>query len=130
MFYSSDRRFKIWDYNVSHNQLLLRSPRTPEINTNIDFVFWGVEYIDLPTSFVGISLEPPERADMFNVERSIGKPCDISGVYCVVSGEQRHFVLASGFKVLENQLDIFETSLYYFSGTDKKRDIGETLAHS
>jgi LmbE family N-acetylglucosaminyl deacetylase len=40
--YESERDFKLWDYRVSHAQLLLRSPMSPDRGTNVDVQFWGV----------------------------------------------------------------------------------------
>jgi hypothetical protein len=41
----SDRYFQLWEYQVSHGMLLLRSPRSPEHQTNLDVLFHGVEYV-------------------------------------------------------------------------------------
>jgi hypothetical protein len=59
MTFVSDRRFSLWDYNVSHKQMLLRSPKSPDLQKNIDIVMWGVEYIDLATSFVDVAMTTP-----------------------------------------------------------------------
>lgn len=63
MNYSSDRKFRIWDYTVSHSTLFLRSylfeedeQATTIINDTIDIEFYAVGYIELPDSMNGISL--------------------------------------------------------------------------
>src|SRR4051794_11561024 len=64
--FKSDRPFQLWDYTVSHRQLLLRSPiaprtsTSPRFTTNVDLVFWGVESLSIPTWFEGlqVSLSP------------------------------------------------------------------------
>jgi hypothetical protein len=53
------RRFKLWDYNVSHNQLLIRSSKSENTNTNIDIKFIGVSYINLPATITDISFVEP-----------------------------------------------------------------------
>jgi hypothetical protein len=131
MSFSSGRRFRVWDYNVSHNQLLLRSPISPDGDThNIDVIFWGVEYLEITTVLHALTMVPPTAEDREHVQHMTGKPCDTSDLYCILSGERRFRVLALGFKVLRNQLDIFESSLEYFAGTDENRNLGEVLAHS
>ena len=41
--FSSDRRFQLWSYRVSHSQLLLRSVRDAEHTSRIDVLFKGVD---------------------------------------------------------------------------------------
>lgn len=33
-----DRRFQLWEYWVGHGALLIRSPKGPRAETNVDFV--------------------------------------------------------------------------------------------
>lgn len=111
--FKSERKFRIWDYKVSHSQLLIRSPQSADVATNIDLVFWGVERIDLPTSFQGVVMLR-----------------EVDGLIHIQSGGQSYRVAAGGFKVLENTLDIFESSLEGFAATEEQRNIGDVLAHS
>ena len=52
----SDRDFRLWEYRVSHDQLLLRSPQGETHWRNLDLIFVGVEYLDLPTLLRGVEL--------------------------------------------------------------------------
>lgn len=113
--YESKRVFKIWDYNVSHKQLLIRSPRTNGEVENIDVIFWGVEHISLASSFDGLSLE----RGVANSETSIP-------VFAVGSGH----VIAAGCKVLVNQLEIFDSSLVYFDRDRATEEYGAVLVTS
>lgn len=125
--FKSNRRFRLWDSRVSHDQLLIRSPATPEIATNIDIVFWGVEFISFPTLFRGPEIErgSDERdAGLISVQPTNGE------LFVIVSDEKRFAIVAAGFKVLENTLDIFESSLEGFAATESGRDLGKVLAHS
>jgi hypothetical protein len=130
MTFVSDRRFSLWDYNVSHKQMLLRSPKSPDLQKNIDIVMWGVEYIDLATSFVDVAMTTPSAKEIVRVARALKRDLDPSQVHCFVSGKRRFVVVAAGFKILTNDLDIFDSSLEYFAGTDPARDLGLVLAHS
>jgi hypothetical protein len=130
MSFASDRRFRIWDYNVSHNQMLLRSPKSPDHSENIDIVFWGVEYIEIPSAFTGVELVKASTEEASSMKRIPEKRCETSDVHVLSSGGKKFVVVAAGFKVLRNDLDIFESSLEYFSGTDSPKDAGSLLAHS
>lgn len=111
--FSSERRFRLWDYKVSHKQLLIRSPRGADVETNVDLVFWGVERMDLATSFDGLVLSTTDE-----------------GHFQIQTDGKFFQVVASGFKVLENSLDIFDSSLEGFAATSENRDLGTLLAHS
>jgi hypothetical protein len=130
MQFSSDRSFRLWDYSVSHKQMLLRSPKSPEVAMNVDIVLWGVEYLDLATSLQGLTIVSPTREDVTRAAQAMGGEVDPSHVHCFASEGRRFFVVADGYKVLRNDLDIFESSLEYFAGTDPSRDLGDVLAHS
>jgi hypothetical protein len=47
----TNRDFQVWKYTVGHNQLLLRSTKSPEFPTRIDVFFKGVVEFHLPTHF-------------------------------------------------------------------------------
>ena len=130
MPFVSTRQFRLWDYSVSHNQMLLRSPRSPEVPTNIDVVFWGVQYLEMPTMLDGIEMGEATSDESEAMERFAGKNFKTSDVHWIVSRHERFLVVASGFKVLENDLDIFDSSLEYFAGTDSNRNLGKVLSHS
>jgi hypothetical protein len=55
--FSSDRRFQLWSYRVSHSQLLLRSVKDAEHTSRIDVLFKGVDALDLPTRLDGLVIE-------------------------------------------------------------------------
>ena len=125
--FKSNRKFKLWDCRVSHNQVLIRSPSTPDISTNVDLVFWGVEFVSLPTSFDGLEIDRGESTKQAGSEFS---PSANGEVFLIDTGGKKFAVVAAGCKVLENALNIFESSLEGFSATDQNRDLGEVLAHS
>lgn len=130
MYYLSDRSFKLWDYNVSHNQLLLRSPQSLDFDFNIDVVFWGVKYLDIKTHINGITIVPKPISEYNNTLIRINENESDLNVYMIESHDRCNLIAASGFKVLQNNLDIFDSSLYYFAGTDTSRNIGVVIAHS
>ena len=42
------RKFKVWEYKLSHSSLLIRSPAVGDFDKNIDMIFKGVVHIDGP----------------------------------------------------------------------------------
>lgn len=53
----STRRFQIWEYTVSHAQLLLRSVRDELNSTRVDVLFKNVGYVALPSTFTVEAIE-------------------------------------------------------------------------
>ena len=129
MYYSSEREFKLWDYNVSHKQLLLRSPSAPDIDGNIDATFWQVEYVAIPTFISGLSI-----FDASDIERSCFENTHKiklqSPLYRFKSGDNNYFIASGGFQILENNRDIFESTLVDFATDRPDGWYGKVVAHS
>jgi hypothetical protein len=130
MTFVSDRLFQIWDYNVSHSQMLLRSPVSPGDIRNIDIIFWGIDYLGIPSKFQGIEVCEATAEEMAAIHSTVGQKYVKPRVYCLSTGGARFFVAAVGFKILENDLDLFESSLEYFLPDRPTKVSGELLAHS
>jgi hypothetical protein len=130
MIYSSERRFQIWDYTVGHGQILLRSPSSPEQPRNVDLIFLGVEYLGIPSTLFGLGLDQAPSEVSTEVKRGLRCGWEESSVYTLVSEGRRYHVVAAAFRVYENDLDLFESSLEYFSAKDRGPQPGELLVHS
>lgn len=118
MIYQSNRVFQLWDYTVSHAQLLLRSPATEAEPFNIDIVFLGVEELDLPTIMRGLTLTGPH-----------GNPgASDRDVYRLTSNLREYTVVAAAFRIYKNYLDLKDSSLEFSTRVEK--DPGEILTHS
>jgi len=59
--FTSDRHFQLWRYTVGHGQLLLRSNPDAVRATRVEVLFKGVDRVDLPTSFDGLTVERDGR---------------------------------------------------------------------
>lgn len=115
--YHSDRIFRMWDYCVSHDQCLIRSSGEGLNSPNIDVIFYGVSYLEIPSLFDGIKIThcPIEKGGLEFVIESAGKSYYIHAVYC---------------KVFENELKRLDTSLEK-PGSDFEPEIrGNLLAKS
>jgi hypothetical protein len=51
-------------------------------------------------------------------------------VYSIDSGSTRAVIVASGFKVLQNELDIFESTIVDFAKDRPESDYGKVLCRS
>lgn len=106
-----DRVFKVWDFHITHSRLLLRSPRDKQHEQNIDVIFYGVAYIEMPTLLNGIELEQPTKADLEKMESVLGREVPQDEVHVLSSQGGRFVLVAISKKITANDLDIFESSL-------------------
>lgn len=116
----SKRRFKFWDYNVSHNQLLIRSPKNEEFNTNIDIKFIGVSYLDIPTIMTGFFFSEPSIDEVSKVKVNLPAKSESDNIFVLSSLNNRYIIVAKFCGVSENELDIFETTLEIFGHEAEK----------
>jgi hypothetical protein len=101
--------FQLWEYRVSHGQMLVRSPKSPTQQTNVDIVFVGVEYVDLPRYLRELEIEEPTEADIAFAEDRLGKPVDAKAITVLRAKGKHHIVVAAAVKVTESDMDIFES---------------------
>ena len=110
--YESERIFQLWDYTVSHKQLLLRSPPEGQEDGNIDIVLWGVEVVSIPTIFKHIKIRRLSAQEVEN-NPAIRTEDRCASVFGIESIGTSGFIVASGCKILVNHLDLFDSSLVY-----------------
>ncbi len=130
MLYSSTRRFQFWDYTVSHQQLLLRSPLSSDQATNIDIVFLGVDFLQIPSAFEGLQLSQATVQETAKVAESLNCIDSSCRVFSLRSQNRHYYVAAAAFIIYENQLELFESSLEYFSIHEESPEPGKVLIHS
>lgn len=108
----SERRFQIWDYYVTHGQLLVRSHKTVTHPKNLDLMFKGVEYVELPATLFGLELVAPEPEDFRKAEGLVPDftiPAD--WLFPIVTRSRRYLVVAGAMVIEENELAFRESSL-------------------
>lgn len=130
MTFRSDRHFQLWDYTVGHQQMLLRSPAGPGGAKNIDIAFVGVRYVGIPSSLEGVDIGEASAEDLATLPPSAKGNYDESEVHVLRSGGRRYVVVAVNYCVMENELDLFESSLEYFNDEAAARDRGVFLVRS
>lgn len=112
---TDDRDFQVWEYQIGHGQLLIRSPKSPatasspERRTNIDLVFLGVEYMRLPSELRGLTLAPATAEELQLLEAALGRAPEPDWVRMLVSGGKRFTVVAARVISSENDWDIFDS---------------------
>jgi hypothetical protein len=107
-----DRPFQVWEYVVSHRQLLLRSPKSRSSPTNIDLVFRGVRVMHLRHSYPAIRLRRASAEEQEAIERAAGGPeSHVTAHLLLGDGLNDGFVLCVSFEVRENTLDLHQTGL-------------------
>lgn len=126
--FQSNRLFKLWDYSVSHQQLLIRSPMTPDIPTNIDLLFWGVKSLNVETVLRGVEVACTDDCSI-NSEQLTKFLKNGCKVFLIQSGGSSMIVVASGFRALENKLDIFESTITT-ANDEEDREVGVELARA
>ena len=109
----ASRKFRIWEYRVSHDQLLLRSPKD-SASRNFDVIFVGVQYFALPSYFDGLEISLGTTEEILRVQQDYGKPVLAERVFSLRSNGAQHVVVAASVRVSENDLDMFESSLDSF----------------
>ncbi len=87
---------------------MLRSPRSDSHARNVDVVFVGVVYVDLPTRLRGLRIREGDATD---TERVGNRVTSGVRVFAVDSDGGRYLISASAVKVTENDLGVFETTL-------------------
>lgn len=122
MTFRSDHHFKLWDYDVSHNKMLLRSPASPSQSYNIDIVFLGVASLDIPTLMrSGLEISGPGP--------SAGEGGS-SHVFRIAADGQDYRVVALAYWVFKNRLDVRDSILGYLIGEGETEEMGEVLYRS
>lgn len=103
-----DRNFQLWEYRVSHGSLLIRSPKGPEAESNVDLVFVGVDYLAVPHSIKGVAVDRGTAEDVAAVAAAFGE-VPLDRVFALLSQGRRHPIVAVACRVSENDADIFDS---------------------
>lgn len=102
------RNFQVWLFRVGHGELLVRSPRDEVNSRNVDLVFVGVDYMDLPRVLSGVVVFATSLDDIRRAEERLGRPVDRSTIRVLETEGRRHLVVAAHFSIEENDLDLGE----------------------
>jgi hypothetical protein len=120
--FKSEKYFSVFDYFISHGQLLIRAAKREGQNANIDIIFFDTTFIQLFTMLHGLTITLV-RKDLIRNYNSVNKylKFDNSNLFELKSGDERYYIAASFVKVFENELEFNETSLgMVYKGREKE----------
>ncbi len=120
--FKSELYFKIWEYTVSHNTLLIRYS-DPESDRVIDMVLGGVDYIQIPNGFRGLEIAEAtkEENECFSsfIQKARGLPCN--KIYVLVTEGKRYFIIASFCNVYDHKKGYeFNLTSYFNTNMDTR----------
>ena len=124
--YSSEKCFQLYDV-WGARCLLLRSERGLFEEKNVDLIFIGTRYIELPTDLCGLRVTKPKDEQAIICERRFADDllldeCKGDFVYRVESEGEQYHIIASGLWVQVNTLPDEESPLrLLFEGDDDGR---------
>jgi hypothetical protein len=102
--------FMLWEYRVTHKQLLIRCPKLSEASKNVDLKFYNVEYVDLPSVFTDLEIDEVNQDDVAFASRRLGKPVERERIVVLKSRERRHVVVAgAALAISESSMGLFES---------------------
>ena len=116
--YQSDVHFSIYDYKVSHHQLLLRGECEKH---NIDIIFFGVFSICIEPSYKNIKIRIANFEDIENMAiDSSSSKYRSEKFYIIESQDKTGYIGALELGIYENNLNFDESSLgvISFKGRD------------
>ena len=126
--FKSDRYFTLFDFKISHGQLLLRSSKSETNDKNIDIIFSGTRFIQLFPHLLGVSISIVDKD-----KNLIGFDSDEVRIrnskdylFEILTENKKYYVEAYQFIVFENDLEFYETSLG-IGGHGKEKKIGGSL---
>lgn len=114
LYFKSLRNFQLWEYFVSHSQLLIRSPKTSDSEKNVDILFSGVKYISLPCSFSsrdGLVLQEGSQVDLLSFTSLTSFPDAENRLFWLICGESKHVVIADVCEISEKDGGFMENSI-------------------
>jgi hypothetical protein len=124
--FKSERYFTLFDFLISHGQLLLRASKDDDYNKNIDIIFYDVKFLQLATHLKGVSIKQLTNNNISNDSiKSIISKKDNS-VFEIKSNNELYYITAAFIKVFENDLEFNETSLGLFQNKGREREIAGT----
>lgn len=108
-------RFQLWEYLVSHRQLLLRRPASASAPSNIDLLFGGVHYVSLPSTIRNPRVRSATTVELRSVREVMGKEPSPHDVHIIEGEGSKGFVVAGSARRVVNELELFESGLERFA---------------
>ncbi|MGJ1323038.1 hypothetical protein ACR780_10125 [Sphingobacterium faecium] len=120
--FNSKKSFVVFDYFISHGQLLIRSKKSDNQKYNIDIIFFNTSFLQLFTFINGITIKIVNKSN-FSKYDSVVKylEYDNSNLFEITSSNEKYYIAASFVQIFENELEFNETSLgMIYKGRERK----------
>ena len=102
---SSPAFFQTWVWTCSHSSLLIRAVKA-EQGQNIDLMFSGVFYMQIPNSFHGLELDTVTLKEISYLQAQCQEEdADRTAFHVLCSKERRYYVGASHLRIERNRLE-------------------------
>lgn len=119
----SERYFVLFDYLVSHGQLLLRSDKRKGYDFNLDVIFYDTHFIQMFSMLNGISIRLIDKPPVLYYENiTTYLKYENNNIFEIESAGEKFFIAASYVRIFENNLEFNKTSLD-FEEKDRGREI-------
>jgi hypothetical protein len=111
--FKSERYFTVFDYFISHGQLLIRSDKRNGENKNIDIIFFDTSFLQLFIMLNGITIRIADKKTSMVKSLSVDNylSYENNNLFEIESNGEKYFIAASFVKIFENDLQFKETSL-------------------
>lgn len=104
--------FQVWDYVISHGQLLIRSPRSSEQDFNLDILFVGVSYLEIPVYLGEFQFDEANFRDLEHLKQRY--PFEFyasTKVFVLATQKFRYYIVAAHCTLKRNELEMLESPL-------------------
>lgn len=111
------RKFKLWFYQVSHSEAIIRSPKRhleKTYDTNVDIYLGGIEYMEMPTNIQELEISNATVEDVDYISEKTGKAIAKEKIIVFISQGRKYYVVASIVKMMKNDLDYLLLPIYTF----------------
>ena len=109
-----NREFRLWDYNVSHSKLLLRSQKSEVFPSSVDIIFWDVSAMKIPVSIGHLinleKLSVEDNLELYN-ELAPGTIYHGTDLFKITSNQGEFYVIAWTVSANFNTLNYDESSI-------------------
>ena len=109
--FESAETYTLEDFDMGHQRLLIRRPKGQTHDDNMDIIFEGVRYINIPTLMRGIVIRKGSGESL--EERQHIKDYLVPGshLYRIALQQSECYIIASCMGIYTNSFEFYETSL-------------------
>jgi|GEM_PF-4634536 len=125
----SNRTFELWHATPSLSQILVRSPKDANHDTNIDLHLLGVDYIELATRLEGIEITEPTAEEIEALQQVTTVDEKPHRLRIISSMGHRFKVVSSHFGIYENDWETSATPIEFVTSyaSEDERKMHEPL---